>query len=293
MKNNKVRKAIIPIAGNGTRMFPETFFIKKVMLPVMDRDGAVKPALLFMLEELAGAGIEEIYLIVGDGEEEDYNRIFNFEFDEEYAGKLPEKYRKYYSEIHELGKRIHTVVQKEKKGFGHAVYQAFEYLEGEPCVMLLGDFLYRSETERSCTQQLIDAYDLCGKALVGIKKIPIEDSPNYGIVHGKFRTGTNILDSDTMVEKPDIAYSERNLLVDGFCYATFGNYLLTEDVFLHLGEVIKVKERNKDLRETDLTGSLKNAAEKGSLAGVDIRGKSFDVGLPDMYYRTFTEFREG
>ena len=289
---NRVRKAIIPIAGNGTRMFPETFFIKKVMLPVMDGNGIVKPALLYMLEELVACGIEEIYLIVGEGETKDYERVFNFSYDKDYVGRLPENVRCYYDEIHEIGRKVHYVVQKEKKGFGHAVYQARDYLGGEPAVMLLGDFLYKSTTDLSCTRQLIDAYEISGgKAVIGVKRIDVTDCVNYGIVHGTFRTDEqNILDADAMSEKPEVEYARKNLLVDDKCYATFGNYVLTENIFEYVGNRIEEKEKNRDNSETDLTGALANAAKNGRLIGVDIAGSSFDVGIPDMYYKTFTEY---
>ena len=287
-----VRKAIIPIAGNGTRMFPETFFIKKVMLPVMDDKGVVKPALLYMLEELEECGIEDIYLIVGDGEPEEYEGLFRFEYNTSYEKKLPEKVRGYYRRIHDLGKRLHFVVQKEKKGFGHAVYQAREYLNGEAAVLLLGDFLYRSNNGVSCTQQTIDAYGLSGgKAVVGIREISVGASANYGVLHGVFRNdGSRILDADAMVEKPGEEYSRRNLLIDGKCYATFGSYVLTDDIFEYVGKQIEEKDRSGDPEETDLTSAFMNAATLGQLVGVRIEGESFDVGLPDMYYKTFTEF---
>lgn len=287
-----VRKAIIPIAGNGTRMFPETFFIKKVMLPVMDDKGVVKPALLYMLEELEECGIEDIYLIVGDGEPEEYEGLFRFEYNTSYEKRLPEKVRGYYRRIHDLGKRLHFVVQKEKKGFGHAVYQAREYLNGEAAVLLLGDFLYRSNNGISCTQQTIDAYSLSeGKAVVGIREIEVADSANYGVLHGVFKKdGSGILDADAMVEKPGEEYSRRNLLTDGKCFATFGSYVLTDDIFEYVGRQIEEKDRIDNPEETDLTGAFMNAATHGRLVGVKIDGESFDVGLPEMYYKTFIEF---
>lgn len=287
-----VRKAIIPIAGNGTRMFPETFFIKKVMLPVMDDKGVVKPALLYMLEELEECGIEDIYLIVGDGEPEEYEGLFRFEYNTSYEKRLPEKVRGYYRRIHDLGKRLHFVVQKEKKGFGHAVYQAREYLNGEAAVLLLGDFLYRSNNGISCTQQTIDAYNLSeGKAVVGIREIEVADSANYGVLHGVFKKdGSGILDADAMVEKPGEEYSRRNLLTDGKCFATFGSYVLTDDIFEYVGRQIEEKDRIDNPEETDLTGAFMNAATHGRLVGVKIDGESFDVGLPEMYYKTFIEF---
>ena len=288
----KITKAVIPIAGNGTRMFPETHFIKKVMLPVPDRDGTIKPALMYMLEELAGCGIEDIYLIVAEGEPEEYERFFEFEFDKGFEAHLPEKVRGYYKKIRELGEHIHYVVQYEKKGFGHAVYQARQYLGKEPAVLLLGDFLYRSASDRSCTRQAIDAHiSSGGKTVVGLAKIDVDRCMHYGIVHGTFdKKESCILDADMMVEKPDMEFAKENLLVDGNCYATFGNYILTDEVFVYVRQVIEEKERTGSKEETDLTGAFSHLAKNGRLVGALIDGESFDVGIPDMYRKTFAEF---
>ncbi len=289
---DKITKAIIPIAGNGTRMFPQTHFTKKVMLPIPDSDGIVKPAIMYMLEELADCGIEEIFLIVGEGETADYERVLKFAVDSEFEKKLPEKTRGYYKRIHELGEKVRFVVQKEKKGFGHAVYQARQYLNGEPCILLLGDFLYRSDTGVSCTQQTIDAYDYDEqRTVIGIRKIDVKDCVNYGTMHGTFRKDNpKILEADAMVEKPSVELATKELLVDGKCYATFGSYVLTDDIFEYVGKQIEEKERTNDPAETDLTSAFAFAAGKGMLTGVVIEGQSFDVGLPEMYCTTFDEF---
>lgn len=288
----KIRKAIIPIAGNGTRMFPESFFVKKAMLPVMDDKGVVKPALLYMLEELVDAEVEDIYLIIGANEVDSYRALFEFDYSEEYAQSLPENVRDYYKEIYEIGKKIHLVVQEEKKGFGHAVYQARQYLNNEPAVMLLGDFIYRSNIGISCTQQTINAYNKSGgKAVVSIKRIKIEDSGNYGIIHGRFNADRPyLMNVDRMEEKPDSEYTRDNLTVDGKVYATFGSYVLTEDVFEYLENQINANMENREHSEIDLTRALMNTAINGNLVGVDIDGTSYDIGLPGMYYRTFLEY---
>ncbi len=290
----KIKKAIIPIAGSGTRMFPETMFIKKAMLPVRDREGVIKPTLLYMLEELSEAEIEDIYLIIGPDEIDYYERVFNYDFDDSFEQKLPESVRDYYKEIWEIGQRVHLVVQEEKKGFGHAVYQARKYIGSEPAVMLLGDFIYRSNIDISCTKQTINAYNKSGgKAVVSIKEIPPEDCKNYGIIHGRFNADRPyIMDVDGMVEKPDEDTARKELLVNGKVYATFGSYVLTDDVFEYLEAQIKSNEETGGRAEIDLTKALMNTALNGNLAGVDIDGKSYDVGLPDMYYRTFVEFGE-
>lgn len=290
----KIKKAIIPIAGNGTRMFPQTFFTKKALLPIIDNDGVVKPALMYMLEELVDAEIEDIYLIVAPGEEEEYRKFFDFEEDAKFRASLPEKVRGYYDRIAEVGSRIHYVVQKEKKGFGHAVYQAREYVKNEPVILMLGDFIYKSNLDISCAKQTINAYNKSGgKSVVSIKRIPFEDSKNYGIIHGHFTEERSyLMDVDLMVEKPSKEVAIRDLAVSGECFATFGQYVLTQEIFEYLEQEIAKQAEDPASGEVDVTKALLSQAKKGELVGVDIDGTSFDIGLPEMYYKTFSEYRD-
>ena len=289
----KIKKAIIPIAGAGTRMFPQTLFTKKALLPIVDGDGIVKPALMYMLEELIDAEIEDIYLIVGPNEEEEYRKCFEFEEDESFKNSLPERVRGYYDKIAEIGNRIHYVVQKEKKGFGHAVYQAREFIKNEPVILMLGDFIYKSNLDVSCAMQTINAYNKSGgKSVVSIKRVPFADSRNYGIIHGNFTVERPyLMDVDLMLEKPseDVARSE--LSVGGECFATFGQYVLTEEIFDFLEREIAKQAQDSKCGEVDITKALLSQAKKGELIGVDIDGESYDIGLPEKYYRTFTDYR--
>ena len=292
----KVRKAIIPIAGNGTRMFPETLFIKKAFLPVIDSDGITKPVLLCMLEELVEAGIEDIYLIVGEGEEESYKKIFSSELDNSYRNSLPAHLRSYYDAIHEIGHNLHFVIQKEKKGFGHAIYQAKEYVNDEPVLLLLGDFIYTSNLDISCTKQTINAYNKSGgKNIIAIKKVPYDDAPNYGIVTGQFdEKRSYLMDVKKMIEKPSVEVAKNDLSIGDNCYATFGQYVLTSEIFEYLENQI-TSLMNNELppgKEIDLTSALSDQAEKGMLVGVEVDGTSYDVGIPSMYYNTFVQYNK-
>ena len=146
----KIKKAIVPVAGFGTRMYPATRFIKKAFVPVVDYDGYAKPAILILLEELSNAGMEEIILIVGEDEREAYESIFNSDLTEERLSKLSPRAREYEMKLQLLGQKIRYVVQKERRGFGHAVYLAKEYLHGnEPVLLSLGDHVYHSNTVQS------------------------------------------------------------------------------------------------------------------------------------------------
>ncbi len=296
----KVRKAIIPIAGFGTRMYPQTHFTKKAFLPIMDEAGVVKPILMYMLEEALDAGIEEIIIIVGEGEREEYVKYFSLENKDEFVKKLPTKLQSEYLKIGEIGKHLHFVEQKEKNGFGHAVYQAAPYLSNEPVLLMLGDFIYRSELDLSCTQQTINAYNKSGgKAVVSIKPVPLEQASTYGIIKGDFDADRPYLMNVTdMVEKPSESYARQHLRyqdADGneCCYATFGEYILTKEIFDYLGAQIEEAKREGLKGEIDLTSALRDLALRDELVGVSIAGESFDVGIPSMYYDTFVRYGKG
>lgn len=295
----KIRKAIIPIAGFGTRMYPQSHFTKKAFLPVIDENEIVKPVLMCIIEELDAAGIEDIILIVGEDEVEDYKKLFEYETDEEFAKKLPIPVREYYQWIYSIGGKITYVVQKEKKGFGHAVYQAYELLQGEPALLMLGDFIYKSKIAFSCTTQTINAYNKAGgnKSVVSIKSVPLEQVKNYGILSGQFHPDRPyLMDIHTMVEKPSEDFAREQLGVrtaDGQTqyFATFGQYILTDEVFQYLGQQIEKSELTDSNAEIDLTGALSHLAGQNKLVAVDIAGESYDVGIPSLYYDTFVRYR--
>ena len=158
-RQKKVKKAIIPVAGFGTRVYPETRGVRKEFFPVVDKDGLIKPALLTLLEELDKAGIEEICLVIGKGDKEIYRNYFEKPLEWEHFQKLPDNMKEYEKKILRIGQKIHYAVQEERQGFGHAVFQCREFTDGQPVLLLLGDTLYSSNTNSSCVEQLLEAYE--------------------------------------------------------------------------------------------------------------------------------------
>ncbi len=140
----KVRKAIIPAAGYGTRLFPATKATKKELFPIIDRDGIAKPAILLIVEEALEAGIEEIVIIVQEGDLDDFRNFFKNQISIENFNKLPRHFQDYARRILEIGRRITFVTQSTQEGFGHAVYTARQAIGDEPFLLMLGDHLYRS-----------------------------------------------------------------------------------------------------------------------------------------------------
>lgn len=157
---HSVRKAIIPVAGFGTRLYPATRCLKKDFFPIVDKDGLVKPVIMILLEELINSGIEEICLVLGSEEErKQYKEFFETRLSSEHFNKLNAAAQEYENKILNIGKRLRYVYQKEKLGFGHAVYQCNEFVNGDPVILLLGDTLYHSFSNKPCALQLIEAYE--------------------------------------------------------------------------------------------------------------------------------------
>ena len=290
-----VKKAVIPLAGFGTREFPQTKCIPKCFLPLVDTDGLLKPALMIMMGRLLEAGIEEIALIIGEDEQEEFERFFA-PVPDELMEKLPEDKRKCEEFISRMRQHVTYLIQKERKGFGHAVWQAKKFTEGEPVLLLLGDFVYRSNTGVSCCKQVIDAYKECGKTLVSISEIPLERVVHYGILHGIWDENEVLMQVDAMVEKPTDDYAEeylgvRNARGEQKYYATFGQYVLTADVFDELEQEICSASPSEG-NEYGLTAALDRVREKAGLCGFVPDGRSFDIGLPETYRKTMWEFSQ-
>lgn len=293
-QQRSVKRAIIPVAGFGTRVYPETRGIKKEFFPIVDKDGMLKPAILILLEELISAGIEKICLVIGEDEEEIYKKFFERRLSQEHIDKLPEDMRKYEDSILEIGRRLRYVVQKERKGFGHAVYQCREFTNSEPVLLLLGDTVYQSYEERSCIEQLLDSYESTEKLTVGIAEVSKEDVFHYGILRGKWLdTDMRILDVDRMVEKPSIEYAEKSLSMTlpngrvGYLNI-FGNYVLPPTVFECLEKNIRENKLSKG--EIQLTDALDEVRGEYGMQGYRINGRAFDIGNPQQYRETVKTF---
>jgi UTP-glucose-1-phosphate uridylyltransferase/mevalonate kinase len=291
---HQIRKAIIPVAGYGTRLYPATRRIKKEMLPLIDRDGLVKPAILILLEQLVTAGIEEICLVVG-GEDDirSYTDFLMNPLADEHFSKLSKTMQNYERLIHTIGEKIRFRIQNSRLGFGHAVYQCHDFTSSEPVLLLLGDTVYTSSNSMNCTQQLVDIYETLEKPLISIHKIPLEQTCHYGILSGRWLDDSHTkMEIMRFTEKPEQSYAEKHLSMPGIngnkeYYAVFGQYILPPEIF----DVIRIflsDERN-NLAEVDMTGALSAFIGKG-LMGVVLDGTMYDMGNPESYRKTFSLF---
>ena len=284
-----VRKAIVPVAGFGTRLFPVTKILKKDFFPVMDVDGILKPAILILLEQLIQAGIEQICLVVGEGEESIYESFFS-PLPAEHYEKLPED-KKYYEDMLEtLKNKITYVVQKERLGFGHAVYQCRKFTQNEPVLLLLGDMIYKSNQNKNCMEQMIDVYEKSGFPVISMHCVQKKDVVHYGIMSGQWENKEQtILRLNNICEKPTVEYAEDYLKVANKknpenYYAVFGQYILTKEVFSQLEK--NIKENKLERGEIQLTTALAQVREATGMLGFLVDGKSYDIGLPEKYIET-------
>ena len=293
-----VRRAIVPVAGFGTRLYPSTRVIKKDFFPIPCPDGMVRPVILILLEELVQSGIEEICLVLGSEEErQQYADFFEHPLSDDHLRKLNPEAQEYENHILDIGKKLHYVYQREKRGFGHAVYQAAQFAGNEPVLLLLGDTLYRSDTNKPCALQMIEDYERYNRLMVSIHPIPLAEVSRYGILHGVWEDNDHsILNVSSMVEKPKASYAEEYLAVrnkkgEKEYYSVFGQYILTPEVFSQLHEDIMQKEIDGDHQtEIELTSALETVRKRSGMVGVRLRGRMFDMGNPAALTYAITEF---
>lgn len=288
-----VTKAIIPVAGFATRLFPSSKGVKKAFMPIMDSDGLLKPAIMVLLEELYQAGIEEYCLVISEDEKADYDRFFT-PVSEEHASHLSDENLAYEALIEKIGRHITYVVQKERKGFGHAVSLCRKFAGGAPVLLVLGDTIYRSEDGRSCTKQLLDAYEQYGGTMLSVQNVPVDTVSHYGMIKGIWENEDDgIISMDCMVEKPTPDYALEHLRMltrrgESKYYAVFGQYILTGEVFEILDR--NVKENKLSKGEIQLTDALIEVCGKFGMKALVPNGKSFDLGNPEAYIDTFKSF---
>ena len=290
----KVRKAVIPAAGFGTRLFPASKATKKELFPIVDRDGIAKPAILLIVEEALEAGIEEVIIIVQETDLHEFNTFFTEQVTIENYNKLPRDFQEYSRRILDMGRRIKFVVQPAQEGFGHAVYSASDLVGNEPFLLMLGDHLYRSTSDISCARQLMDAYQRHGTSILGLRLTPEEQIENFGTVTGVWVKDETVLNVTEFTEKPNLDYARTNLRVPGLPendYLTvFGMYIIKPKLFDFLREHIENNVRERG--EFQLTSALDRLRQEDGFLGFMIEGKRYDIGLPQFYLETLQTFNQ-
>ncbi|AHM55662.1 UTP--glucose-1-phosphate uridylyltransferase YngB [Peptoclostridium acidaminophilum DSM 3953] len=266
----KVKKAVIPAAGLGTRFLPATKAQPKEMLPIVD-----KPTLQYIIEEAVNSGIEEILIITGRNKksiEDHFDKSVELELELEKKGKddLLELVRG----ISDMA-NIYYIRQKEPLGLGHAVYCARSFIGDEPFAVLLGDDIVDAKTP--CLKQLIGAYDEYGTSILGVQSVAREDVNKYGIVDG-YEVGKGAYRVNSLVEKPDPANAPSEI-------AILGRYIITPQIF----EILRNTKPGKG-GEIQLTDALNVLAKESSMHAYVFEGRRYDVGDKMGYLQATIDF---
>ncbi|MST62393.1 UTP--glucose-1-phosphate uridylyltransferase GalU [Peptostreptococcus anaerobius] len=257
---NKVRKAVIPAAGLGTRFLPATKAQPKEMLPIVD-----KPTLQYIIEEAVASGVEEILIITGRNKksiEDHFDKSVELELELENKGKhdLLETVRGISNMVN-----IHYIRQKEPRGLGDAIYCARYFIGDEPFAVMLGDDIVDNGNGTPCLKQLIDVYEKYQTTILGVQEIDKKDTDKYGIIDGK-KTENDVYKVDALVEKPSTESAPSNV-------AILGRYIITPDIFDILGDLPPGKND-----EIQLTDALEKLIKDDGMYAYTFEGKRYDLG---------------
>lgn len=265
----RVRKAIIPAAGLGTRFLPVTKAMPKEMLPIVD-----KPTIQYIVEEAIDSGIEDIIIVTGKGKraiEDHFDNAFELE------SNLMEKNKFELLEKVQAPSKVdlHYIRQKEPRGLGHAVWCAKKFIGNEPFAVLLGDDIVQAEVP--CLKQLINQYDQTLSSVIGIQPVAKEETNRYGIIDPANQTGRRY-QVRNFVEKPEKGTAPSSL-------AIMGRYILTPEIFMFL------EEQNVGAGgEIQLTDAIQKLNTIQRVFAYDFEGERYDVGEKLGFIKTTIEF---
>ena len=271
----RIKKAVIPAAGFGTRFLPATKATPKEMLPIVD-----KPTIQYIVEEALASGIEEILIISGHAK-----RAIEDHFD---SAPVLER------ELEEKGKddllaivretadiNVHYIRQKKMRGLGDAILCAKSFMAGEPFAVLLGDDVVCADAakgQQPALRQLIDIYDAYGGSVLGCQQVAPEKVSSYGIVAGKEIAGSKLLKVSDMIEKPELSEAPSNI-------AVLGRYIISPTIF----ELLEHTAPGKG-GEVQLTDALKQLALVEPVWAYCFEGKRYDVGDKLGFLKATVEF---
>lgn len=270
-EKQRIRKAVIPAAGYGTRFLPATKATPKEMLPIVD-----KPTIQYIVEEALASGIEDILIISGHGK-----RAIEDHFDSapalehELARKGKDDLLNLVRETTDVN--VHYVRQKYMRGLGDAILCARSFVGHEPFAVLLGDDVVY-HPERSALGQLIDVYEETGGSILGCQVVSDEQVSSYGIVAGETLENPRLMRVSNMVEKPSLEEAPSRM-------AVLGRYIISPEIFSILGETKPGKGG-----EIQLTDALKVLAQREAVYAYDFKGKRYDLGDKLGFLQATVEF---
>ena len=269
----KIRKAIIPAAGLGTRFLPATKAQPKEMLPIVD-----KPTIQYIIEEAIASGIEEILIITGRNKkciEDHFDKSVELELELELEKNGKEELLELVRDISEMVD-IHFIRQKEPKGLGHAINCAKTFVGNEPFAVLLGDDIVYND-EYPCLKQLMDCYNEYGTTILGVQSVKEEDVSKYGIVDG-IHIENRVHKVKGLIEKPGIEEAPTNV-------AILGRYIITPKIF----EILENTAPGKG-GEIQLTDALLELIGQEAMYAYDFVGRRYDVGSKQGFLEATIEY---
>ncbi|MEY2365297.1 UTP--glucose-1-phosphate uridylyltransferase GalU [Lysinibacillus capsici] len=265
----KIRKAIIPAAGLGTRFLPATKAMPKEMLPIVD-----KPTIQYIVEEAIASGIEDIIIVTGRNKraiEDHFDNVFELETNLLEKGKID-----VLEKVQESANvEIHYIRQKEPLGLGHAIWCARKFIGEEPFAVLLGDDIVKNN--EPCLKQLITQYEKIEASVIAIQEVPDEDIHRYGVID-PLDSSESLMKVTRFVEKPVLEDAPSN-------FAIIGRYVLTPEIFGFLDQ--KKIGKNGEIQLTDAIESLNNIQDVYAYL---FKGQRYDVGEKLGYIETMIDF---
>lgn len=268
----KVRKAIIPAAGLGTRFLPATKALPKEMLPIVD-----KPTIQFIVEEAKASGIEDILIVTGKNKraiENHFDSNPELEQDLEKTGKS--KLLKLSQGITDLGVNLYYTRQPHPAGLGDAVYRAHSFVGNEPFVIMLGDDLMKDKVP--LTKQLINDYNKTHAPTLAVMKVPHEEVSKYGVIAPEGQIGEDLYNVKNFVEKPAVDKAPSDL-------AIIGRYLLTPEIF----DILEYQKPGRG-GEIQLTDAIDTMNQTQRVFAHLFKGQRFDVGNKEGYLETSIQY---
>jgi UTP--glucose-1-phosphate uridylyltransferase len=266
----KIRKAVIPVAGLGTRFLPATKAIPKEMLTVVDR-----PTIQYIVEEVVASGIEQVIMVTSEGKAAIENH-FDYDFELDTVLQMKKK-ANMAAELNHISNLIDIVSVRQKKplGLGHAIWSTRNVVGNEPFVVLLGDDLVLSKTP--CCRQMISLYDEVQKPIVAIQRVPMDQTQNYGIVEGQpYKERTYKV--ERLYEKPTPGTTESDM-------AIIGRYILQPEIF----SLIEETEPGHG-GEIQLTDALLELSKQKGMYAYEFDGIRFDAGDKLGYLKAIIAF---
>ena len=267
----RIRKAVIPAAGYGTRFLPVTKAIPKEMIPIVD-----KPVIQYIVEEALQSGIEEILIITGHGKraiEDHFDTNIDLELQLRQQGK--DQLLHLVQDISSIN--IHYIRQKHMRGLGDAIRCAESFIDNEPFAVLLGDDVVYNP-EQPALKQMMDAFSRLGATMLGCQEVPQELVSRYGIVQGQPTDDDRVVKLINMVEKPAVDEAPSRL-------AALGRYILTPDIF----EILRRVQPGKG-GEIQLTDALRLMADREAVYAYTFSGRSYDTGNKLGFLKATVEY---